>query len=71
MQKLIANIPNYEFGDFIIPSYSINEGCMIRFWVEKPTINVNSRKVDELMDFIQSKLEKEYNLNIITVLSQI
>ena len=40
---------------------------MIRFWVEKPTIDFKSYKVDELMDFIQSKLKKEYNLNIITL----
>ena len=66
MQNLIANIPNCEFGDFVIPSYSITEGCLIRFWVQKPTINTNSHKVNELMDFIQSKLKKKYKLNIDT-----
>ena len=64
MLKEIIKFKKCEYGDFEIPEFSINNSCMVRFWVQKPTISENSYSVDQLMKFIKSELENKYDLTI-------
>jgi hypothetical protein len=63
-QKQIIKVSKSEIGDFRIPNYIIKSGCMLRFWVQKPSINENSHGVNELMKFVKSELEHKYGLTI-------
>jgi len=64
MLKEIIKFEKCEYGDFEIPEFSINNGCMTRFWVQKPTISANSHPVDKLMKFLKSELENKHKLTI-------
>lgn len=64
MHEVIASIHENKIGDFQIPSFKMVRGCMVRLWVQKPTICRESILVDELIKLLLIDLKENYSLPI-------